>query len=691
MLRPVALVLSLSLGLGAASGLARADEGMWTFDNFPKAKVEAQYKFKVTDEWLHHVMRAAVRLSGCSASFVSPHGLVATNHHCVVSCLQQISTPQRDLVAAGFGTRTAADEVRCPELEATELMDITDVTARIKSATKGLDGAQYQDARKAAQAAMEKECQTSDALRCEVVSLYHGGIYALYKYKRFQDVRVVFAPEKAIAFFGGDPDNFNFPRYDLDVSFARVYENGQPASTEDFLRWSARGARDGDLTFVAGNPGGTNRQLTVAELEFVRDLQLPDTLMMLSEMRGMLTEFARSSKEHRRISETPLFSVENSFKALRGRWQALMDPRVFAAKAAAEKSLRARLAKSKLSKELGPAWDQIAKAQTRLREIRKPFSFEERGTAFQSRLFTIARTLVRGAAELPQPNAQRLEELRDAALPGVKQRLFSAAPIYDDLEKLTLTYSLTKMREELGADHPFVKKVLGKESPEDLADRLLKGTKLRDIATRKKLWDGGAAAVDAATAGDTMLVLAKLVDPDARAIRKTWETEVDAVVRKNTELVARARFEIEGTNQYPDATSTLRLSYGAVKGFPEAGQQVPPVTTLSGAFERATGRDPFALPPRWLAAKSVLDLTTPMNVSTTSDIIGGNSGSPLINREGEQVGIIFDGNIHSLGGDFFYDPVLNRAISVETAAISEAMAKIYGAQRVLEELARKTP
>jgi hypothetical protein len=661
---------------------------MWTFDNFPKAKVQAQYGFKVTDEWLHHVMRSAVRLAGCSASFVSPQGLVATNHHCVVSCLQQLSTPQRDLVGPGFHAKTAAEEARCPEQEATQLIDITDVTARIKSATKGLEGAKYQDARKAAQAAIEKECQTSDALRCDVVNLYHGGVYALYKYKRFQDVRLVFAPEKAIAFFGGDPDNFNFPRYDLDAAFLRVYENGKPAATEDYLKWSPKGVRNGDLTFVAGNPGGTNRQLTVAELEYIRDVSLPDTLMSLAEMRGLLTEFSRGGKEKKRIAETTLFSIENGFKALRGRWQALREARVFAAKVAAEKALRARLAKSPArNKELGPAWDNIARAQARLRQIRKPFNFEERGLAFQSKLFGFARTLVRAGAELPLPNEKRLDELRDAALPQLKQRLFSAAPIYDDLERLTLTQSLTKLREELGADHPFVKKVLGKESPEELAARLLKGTKLRDVATRKKLFEGGAAAVDAAAANDTMLALAKAVDPDARAIRKIWETEVDAVVRKNTELVARARFEIEGTNQYPDATSTLRLSYGAVKGFEEAGQMVPPVTTLGGIFERATGRDPYALPPSWLAAREKLDAATPFNVATTNDIIGGNSGSPLISKEGELVGIIFDGNIHSLGGDFFYDPALNRAISVESAAISEALAKIYGAERVLKELA----
>jgi hypothetical protein len=687
MLRWVALLGFVSV-LSAGSS-AQADEGMWTFDNFPKAKLEKQHGWKVTDQWLQHVMRSAVRLAGCSASFVSPQGLVATNHHCVVSCLQQLSTKQRDLVAPGYYARTAADELRCPEQEATQLIDITDVTARIKTATKGLDGAKYQDARKAAQAAIEKECQTSDALRCDVVSLYHGGIYALYKYKRFQDVRLVFAPEKAIAFFGGDPDNFNFPRYDLDASFLRVYENGQPARTENHLKWSAKGARDGDLTFVVGNPGGTNRQLTVAELEYIRDVSLPDTLMSLAETRGLLTEFSRGSKERRRIAETSLFSVENGFKALRGRWQALRDPRVFAAKVAAEKALRARLAKNPArNKELGPAWDNIAKAQTRLRQIRKPYNFIERGLGFNSKLFGIARTLVRASAELPLANEKRLDELRDAALPVVKQRLFSAAPIYDELETLTLTASLTKMREELGADHPFVKQVLGKEAPEELAARLLKGTKLRDVATRKKLFEGGAAAIEAAAAGDTMLTLVRAIDGDARAIRKTWETEVDAVVKKNTELVAKARFEVEGTNQYPDATFTLRLSYGAVKGFEEAGQMVPPITTIGGIYERATGRDPYALPASWVEARTKLDPATPFNVSTTNDIIGGNSGSPLINKEGELVGIIFDGNIHSLGGDFFYDPALNRSISVESAAISEALSKIYGATRVLEELAR---
>jgi hypothetical protein len=677
------VVLSISMWLG---GAARADEGMWTFDNFPRAKVKAAHGFTVSDEWLRHVMRSAVRLRGCSASFVSPEGLVATNHHCVASCVQQLSTRERDFMSTGFYAAKPGDEVRCPELDALQLTDIRDVTARVKDATKGLTGARYQDARKAVQSALEKECQTAENVECQVVSLYHGGIYDLYRYHRFADVRLVFAPEKAMAFFGGDPDNFNFPRYDLDVSFARVYEGGKPSRTEDYLHWSARGARDGDLTFVAGNPGGTNRQLTVAELEYLRDVALPQAVLTLAELRGQLTEFSRRGPEQRRTAETTLFGIENGLKALRGRWEALRDGRVFSAKVAAEESLRKRLARAPAkNRELLAAFDEIARAETRLREINKPLMIE-RGNG--GRLFGIARTLLRAGAERPLANEKRLEEYRDAAMPVLQQRLFSPAPIYDDLERLQLTFFLTKLREELGPDNATVRKLLGKESPDELAARLLKGTSLREVASRKKLWDGGATAVDAAAATDPLLAAIKLIDPDSRAVRKVFETEVDAVVRKNTELVARARFEVEGTTTYPDATSTLRLSFGTVKGWPEGGVQVPPVTTLAGLYDRATGRDPFALPARWVSARGELDLTTPFNVVTTNDIIGGNSGSPLINREGELVGVIFDGNIHSLGGDFFYDPVLNRAVAVESTAIREALAKIYGARRLLDELGR---
>jgi hypothetical protein len=683
MLRRVGFVIASCLVLGRG---AAADEGMWTFDNFPKARLRAEHGFAVSDEWLRHTMRAAVRLRGCSASFVSPDGLVATNHHCVASCVQQLSTKDRDFMSTGFVAAAAADEVRCPELDTLQLTDIRDVTARVKEATKGLAGAQYQEARKAVQATLEKECQSGETVECQVVSLYHGGIYNLYRYRRYADVRLVFAPEKAMAFFGGDPDNFNFPRYDLDISFARVYEGGKPARTEDYLHWSARGARDGDLTFVAGNPGGTNRQLTVAELEFQRDVALPQAVMGLAELRGQLTVFSRQGREARRTAETTLFGVENALKALRGRWQALRDTKVFGGKVAAEQTLRKRLAKAPAkNKELLAAFDEIARAQARQRDLWKSLALERSNAG---RLFGLARTLVRAGVERPVPNEKRLEEFRDAAMPLLQQRLFSPAPIYDDVETLILTFTLTKLREELGPDHPAVRKLLGKDSPEELAARLIKGTTLRDVAVRRKLWEGGASAVDAAAASDPLIAAVKLIDPDARAIRKQWETEVDAVVRKNTELVARARFEVEGTSTYPDATSTLRLSYGTVKGWTEGGATIKPVTTFAGLYERATGRDPFALTPRWIAAKPALDLDTPFNVSSTNDIIGGNSGSPLINKEGELVGVIFDGNIHSLGGDFFFDPALNRAVSVESTAIREALGKVYGAKRLLEELGK---
>lgn len=684
----VAVFGAATFSAGVGSRAVRADEGMWTYDRFPKAEVRKRYGVEISDAFLTHLQRSSVRIAGgCSASFVSPQGLVITNHHCVHACVQQISTPTQDRVATGFWAATQPEEVKCPEIELNQLLTITDVTARVQTATKGQTGAAYQQARKAVFAQIEKECQTEDTLRCEVVTLYQGGVYDLYKYRRYQDARLVFAPEMAAAFFGGDPDNFNFPRFDLDVAFLRAYENGKPAATPDFFKVAATGAKDGDLTFVSGHPGGTHRQLTVAELTTQRDLTLPDSLLSLAELRGVLTQFGRAGGEARRISEADLFSVENSFKALRGRWQALRDPRLFDAKVAAEQTLRAQVAKSPVRKRAyGQVWDEIARAQARFAQIRKPYAYEEQGAAFAGRLFRIARTLLRAGAELPLPNDKRLEEFQDAGLPALKQRLFSAAPIYPQLEQLRLTQSLSKLREELGTDHPFVRKVLGAESPAELAARLVTGTKLADVGVRRRLFDGGASAVEAAAATDPMLALARLIDGEARAIRKTWETEVDAVLRRNTELLAKARFEIEGTSRYPDATFTLRLSYGAVAGFAEGDRTVAPITTLGGAFERATGREPFALPSSWIANRAKLDPNVPLNLCTTNDIIGGNSGSPVLNRSGELIGVIFDGNIHSLGGDFAFDPALNRAVAVAAPAVVETLRKIYGAQRLLTEL-----
>jgi hypothetical protein len=612
-----------------------------------------------------------------------------TNHHCAHSCIEQLSTGEKDYVKSGFYAKTGADEVKCPEIEVNQLVSINDVTERINQATKGLADQKYNEAEKAEMSRIERECASSSDVRCDVVSLYHGGVYDLYKYRRYQDVRLVFAPEFAIAFFGGDPDNFMFPRYDLDVSFLRVYQDGKPAKIDDYLGWSAGGAKEGDLTFVSGHPGGTDRALTVDELAYQRDVALPDRLLWLAELRGFLTEYQRRGAEQKRHSNAELFYVENSYKALRGRVEALRDAKFFAAKAAEEKALRDRVAGNPEWKaKFGGAWDAIAKAEADLVKFRKQYNFEERGMGFSTDYFAIARTLVRGADERPKPIEKRFREFRDSNLPAVTQKLFSTAPIHDELETAGLTFSLTKLREELGADDAFVRKVLGKESPEEMAKRLISGTKLRDVALRKQLWEGGKKAVDASS--DPMIKLVKLIDGDARAVRKRYEDTVEATLKKNDELVAKARFAAFGMNTYPDATFTLRLSYGQVKGYEENGHHVKPITEFAGAFDRATGRPPFDLPDSWIKARPRLDMKTPFDFCTTNDIIGGNSGSPVVDKEGRAVGLIFDGNIQSLGGDYGFDEAVNRAVAVSSAALTQALGKIYGAQRIVDELVPKT-
>ncbi len=663
-----------------------ADEGMWTFDNFPKEAVKKAYGFEASPAWLDRVRLGSARIAGgCSASFVSADGLVMTNHHCAHSCIQQLSTKDKDMVKSGFYAATTAAEVRCPELEINQLAAISDVTAQINAATKGKEGAAYAEAQKAAVARLEKECQTTDALRCDVVSLYGGGQYHLYRYQRFQDVRLVFAPELAIAFFGGDPDNFMFPRYDLDVSFLRVYQGDKPAKLEHYFKWSAAGAKEGELTFVSGHPGGTDRQLTAAELEYERDVALPERLLTLAQLRGLLTQYQERGAEERRIATHDLFGVENGYKALRGRWSALLDKAFFASKVAEDEALRAQVAKDPARQQkYGAAWEQMAKAVAEQKKFRLQLRYIASGAGFSSKLFAHARTLVQGTEELTRPNDKRFEEFRDTDLPQLLQRLFSKAPIYPALEVEKLTFSLTKLREELGADDPFVKKVLGSESPRELATRLVQGSKLADPELRKKLWQGGKAAV--AADHDPMLELARLIDADSRQWRKKWEEDIEPAQKKAGELMAKARFEVLGTSHYPDATSTLRLSYGSVVGYEENGKKIKPFTTFAGAFERETGRDPFALPATWLKAKANLDLSTPFNFCTSNDIIGGNSGSPVINKNAEIVGLIFDGNLQSLGGEYGFDASVNRAVAVHSQALLVALDKIYGAQRLVAEL-----
>ncbi len=677
----------LAFAAGAcAVGQASAEEGMWTFNRFPAEQVQKAYGFKPDQKWLDGVRQASVRLAqGCSGSFVSPQGLVMTNHHCVHECVEQLSTPKKDLVEGGFWAKTQKDETTCPDLEVNNLVAITDVTARVQKAMEGKSDQAANEARKAEMSKIEKECATGDDVRCDVVSLYNGGIYDLYKYRRYQDVRLVFAPELGIAFFGGDPDNFMFPRFTLDAAFLRVYENGAPAKIEHYFPWSPAGTKEGELTFVSGHPGSTSRLQTVAEIESWRDFGLVPRLLYLAEIRGALTEYAKRGKEQERHSKGMLFGVENALKAFRGEAHALFQPGLMAQKRAQEKTLRDRVMGDKaMATQYGGAWEAVAKAQALWRQYQKRYTMLESRRGFSSDLYDQARTLVRASAELAKPNEQRLREYNDANLPALKQGLFSAAPIYDEFEIFRLSWSLTKLREALGPDDPFVKQVLGKESPEQLAVRVVKGSKLKDPKVRRQLFEGGAAAIEASR--DPMIQLAKLVDPEARAIRKKMEDEVEAPVKRAHEQIAKARFAVEGTNSYPDATFTLRLSYGSVKGWEEEGKPVPPYTTFAGAYERHTGAEPFALPKSWLDAKSKVDLATPMNFVTTNDIIGGNSGSPVINRDAQIVGLIFDGNIHSLGGDYGFDAKLNRSVAVDSRAIAHALEKVYGADRLAQEL-----
>jgi len=688
--------VSLSPALCAAAlllapSLAKADEGMWTFNNFPSAKVSQAYGFSPDQKWLDHVRMSSIRLArGCSASLVSKDGLVMTNHHCAHECIEQLSNKDRDYVQTGFYAKEEKDEVKCPDMEANQLTEITDVTERVKSAVAGKDGKAFSDALKAVEADIAKECvgKASDTVRCDVVDLYHGGIYNLYKYRRYQDLRLVFAPEFAIAFFGGDPDNFEFPRYDLDVSFVRIYDHDKPLdSSANYLPFAKQDAGDGDLTFVSGHPGNTDRLDTVAELEFARDVKLPATVNYLAELRGVLEQYSEQGPEQHRIADSKLFFAMNSYKALKGQFEALTDPGFMKSKHDDEAVLKAKVeADPQMKTDYGAAWDNIRKAVDHARLIRDRYNMLETSRGFDSDLFRDARILVRYAAESGKPDNQRLREYTDANFPALKASLLSKAPIYPEFEKVTLRFGLTMVQRLLGPDDATVKTIFGARSPTDLAADLVDKSTLKDPAAREKLLAGGAAAIEASK--DPMILFAKLVDADARAVRKDFEDNVDAPLVKNSGLLAQARFKLYGTSVDPDATFTLRLSYGAVKGYDQKGGHVAPFTEMGGAFTRATGATPFKLPDSWIAAKSKINLNQKFDFCTTNDIIGGNSGSPVINRNAEVVGLIFDGNIQSLGGDFGYDGSVNRAVAVNSGALKEALAKIYHADRVVTELSR---
>lgn len=691
MVKPVKLAVSTAATIALLVGAAQADEGMWTIDNVPTAAIAKATGFTPDAKWLNKAQKSYVRLAGgCSGSFVSGEGLVMTNHHCVSDCIAELSSADKDYQADGFLAKTRPEEKSCAGIEINQLVEITDVTAQVEAATAGKTGQDFANARRTVLAEIEKNCANGDAkLRCDAVTLYQGGRYNLYKYKRYQDVRLAFAPESSAAAFGGDPDNFNFPRYALDMSLLRVYEDGKPIKSPDHFKWSKEGSKEGDASFVIGNPGSTSRLRTIAELEFVRDNVATSFLFWAQERRGRLIEFGRENADRNREAFDDLNSIENSIKVWKGRQMALADKEFFGAKVKAEQELRARIAADpKLSAEVGDAFEQIEKAQARYAQLYQRFVHLERMRAFDSVLAMNARMLLRAGDERLLPNPQRLREYGESRLPGLKQRLSNPAPVHADLEIALLTFSLTKFREQFGPDDVLVKAVLGKQSPDQVAAAAVKGSKLGDPAERQRLFDGGKEAVDASD--DPMIKLMKVVDAAARAARKSVEEEVDAVVEQAQARIAKARFALYGDSVYPDATLSLRLSYGKMQGWTELdGTEVKPYTTIGGLYERDTGAFPFDMAKSWEAAKDKVKMDTPYNAVSTNDIIGGNSGSAAINAKGEVIGLVFDGNIHSLSGDYGYEPKRNRTVMVDVRGMAEALRNVYGAQHIVKELGLK--
>lgn len=685
--RRVLAIVALLCGLAAFSS---ADEGMWLFNKAPKDQIKKNYNFTVTDPWLEHLRLGSVRFNnGGSGSFVSEDGLAFTNHHVGRVCLQQLSTEKKDYIKDGFYARTQADEGKCPDLELNVLVDIQDVTADVQSAARpGMSDADGAQAQRQKMSAIEKDCSEKSGLRCDVVTLYAGGVYNLYKYKKYTDVRVVFAPEAQMAFFGGDHDNFEYPRYDLDITYFRVYENDKPVHLAHFLKWSPTGTKAGDLVFVSGHPGGTERLLTMAELNFLKDVQTGYVIDLLTRRDKVLHQYAAQSEENARVSADDIFGVENSLKAYKGRRGGLDDKGLMGKKADAERKLRAAVdANPTLKAEYASAWEEVGKAVEVRRQLFFPYTFVERNVGFNAQLAQYARVLVRVTAEKQKPNPQRLREFTDARLPSLEQQLLSTAPVYRSLDIATLTESLTLMAEKLGADDPTVKRALNGKSAAEAARAYIDGSKLDDPAVRKSLYEGGADAV--AASADPLIVLMRDIDARARDLRKQWDDKVEAVIRLNSTKIAKARFAVLGANSYPDATFTLRLSYGTIKGYEAQGKKIAPYTTIGGAFEHAAAngnKGDFALANSWVASKSKLNLKTPLNFVHTADIIGGNSGSPTVDRKGEVVGIIFDGNIESLPWDFAYDDRVGRAVSVDSRAILETIRKVYHADALAEEL-----
>ncbi len=674
-----------------------ADEGMWLFNAFPSAKVKAEYGFAATQQWLDHVRLSSVRFNnGGSGSFVSADGLVFTNHHVGAQCIQELSKAGTDYMKQGFYARTRADEAKCPNLELNVLEGIADVSKQVQAAaTPGMTPAQAGAAQRAEMAQLEKDCNAKTGLRCDVVTLYSGGMYHLYRYKKYTDVRLVFAPEFDAAFFGGDPDNFTYPRYDLDITFFRIYENNKPVHLSDYFRWSPTGVKDNELVFVSGNPGSTGRWLTASQLEFLRATEYPFRLSTLRRRIDYLKDFSSESAENARIAHEDIFGLENSFKAITGYNKGL-TPELIAKKQSEEAALK-RTAAGNQKENVGDPWAAIAKAMDTEREIWLPLNYVEgrpagsspaTPSAFRADLADYARQLVRLAAERRKPNPERLREYRESAIPSLLQDLFSTAPIYKALETAIVTESLQEMQDAISKSNAdIVQRILAGKTPAQRAEELISGTKLDDVAFRKQLYEGGEQAIQKST--DPLIVLMREIDPAARNLRKTYDDQVDAVERTEGAKIARLKFAQGGLSIPPDATFTLRLSYGTAKGYEENGKPIPYFTTMGGALQYAAAhgdKPPYQLPQSWMSHRQGLNLQTPLNFVSTPDIIGGNSGSPVVNQNAEVVGIIFDGNIQSLGWRFQYEDKIGRAVSVDSRGIQEALRKIYGAIPLADEL-----
>lgn len=678
---------------------AFADEGMWLYNAFPSARVKERYKFNVTQHFLDHLRLSSVRM-GASASFVSPDGLVFTNHHVGAGCVHNLSTPTRDYLKDGFYAPTRNQEPPCPGIEVQNLLDIRDITKEVQGAVSPkMTNAEARSAQLAAISALEGQC--SDAtknIRCETVTLYSGALYHLYRYKKYTDVRLVLAPEFDAAFFGGDPDNFTYPRYDLDFIFFRAYENGKPVHLDNYLPFTTAGVKEGDLIFISGHPGSTSRMLTTAQLNFLREVSYPARILQLKQIIDTLLAFSAESPENQRAAERVLFASQNSYKAIIGYSRGLNNPATLARKRSEEDKLRKDITLNPKLKTSARAWDEIASAMQWQRENFQRLTWQS-DSALPGNFISYARTLVRLATELPKPSSQRLHEYQDPSIPSIEHTLQSTAPLSRPLEIRQLTLALASIQQNLssGTDgvtgnalgNDFVKQVLAGKTPAERAAELINQTHLDDAAFRNELYKGGAVAINAAA--DPLIVLLRQIDSITRATRKDSEDHVDAILRKNGALIAQARFELYGTNQAPDATGTLRLSYGTIKGYMENGKKVPYYTTFEGAFENEAAhqsKPPYQLPASYHRAKdqSKLDPNTVLNVVNTADSIGGNSGSPVVNTKGEIVGIHFDGNIQSLPWNFQYDDQLGRKIFTDSRAVIEALRKIYNASALADEL-----